>query len=154
MTMEIPVLRLGLAGFAEAQQKAAVEIARAASTERAVWELGVFAEGDAWWLEGSRTVLLPNRHLRVQPAVPSARSVQIALADVDRPVAFSLPLAASDFKPAVSFDLRDRHAAAKVLHQFATWMHPMLAQFALASSISDNQPTLGAGSWEVIRAAT
>jgi hypothetical protein len=151
MTIEVPALRLGLAGFSEAQQKVAGEAAKAASTPRAAWELAPFAEADAWWLEGRRTLLLPNKHLRVQPAVPSGRSVQIALADVDRPVAFSLPLAATDFKPAVSFTLEEHRSAVHVLHQFTGFMHTTLAQFCLASSIADNQPTLGAGSWEVLR---
>jgi hypothetical protein len=150
MTIEVPALRLGLAGFSEAQQKLAAEAAHAAATPRATWEIGSFADADAWWLEGRHTLLLPNKHLRVQPAVPSARSVQIALADVDRPVAFSLPLA-PDFRPAVSFTLEDHHGAVQVLHRFAGFLQTMLAQFCLASSIANNQPTLGAGSWEVLR---
>ena len=151
MTIEVPVLRLGLAGYTEAQQKTAVDAAHAAATARAAWEVVPFAEADAWWLEGSRTVLMQNQHLRVQPGVPSGRSVQIALADVDRPVAFSLPITAPGFRPAVTFALEDRHAAVDVLHQFSGWMQTMLSQFALASSISEHQPTLGSGSWEVLR---
>jgi hypothetical protein len=151
MTVEVPVLRLGLAGFSEAQQKLAAEAAAAAATPRVVWEVGSFAEADAWWLEGRRTLIMPNKHLRVQPAVPSGRSVQIALADVDRPVAFSLPLASPEFRPAISFTLEERKAAVQVLYQFTGFMQITLAQFALAASIADNQPTLGAGSWEVLR---
>jgi hypothetical protein len=151
MAIEVPALRLGLAGYTEAQHKAAGDIARAAGTPRATWELSPFAEGDGWWLEGSRTVLMANQHLRVQPGVPSARSVQIALADVDRPVAFSLPLNAPGFEPAITFDLLDRAASVAVLHQFSGWLQTMLSQFALASSIAQHQPTLGSGSWEVLR---
>lgn len=151
MTIEVPVLRLGLAGFSETQHKAAVEVAAAAATPRAGWVVGAFADADAWWLEGRRTMIMPNKHLRVQPAVPSGRSVQLALADVDRPVGFTLPLASPEFKPAISFPLEDRKAATQVLHQFTRFMHVTLAQFALASSIADSQPTLGAGSWEVLR---
>lgn len=151
MKIEVPVLRLGLAGHTEAQQKRASEAAAAAGNGRATWELGSFAEADAWWLEGSRTLLMPNQHLRVQPAVPSGRSVQLALADVDRPVAFSLPITAPGFKPAVTFDLNDARAATAVLHQFTDWMQVMLSQFALASSIADHQPMLNSGSWEVLR---
>jgi hypothetical protein len=150
MTIEIPVLRLGTAGYSEAQQGAVAEAAKAASGPRAQWEVGAFADADAWWLEGRRTLLLPNQCLRVQPAVPTGRSVQIALADVDRPVGFTLPLTAPGFKPAVAFALEDRHACVHVLHQFTAWMQVPLAQFALGSSIADNQPTLGAGTWEVI----
>jgi hypothetical protein len=151
MSIEVPLLRLGLAGYTEAQQKQAAEAAAAAASPRARWELGAFADADAWWLEGSRTVLMANQHLRVQPAVPSGRSVQLALADVDRPVGFSLPITAAGFKPAVTFPLGDREAGVRVLHQFADWMTTMLSQFALASSIADNQPSLGSGSWEVLR---
>jgi hypothetical protein len=151
MTIEVPVLRLGLAGYTDEQQKAAAEAAAAASSARASWELGSFADADGWWLEGSRTVLMPNQHLRVQPAVPSGRSVQLALADVDRPVAFSLPITAPGFKPAVTFPLNDRAAGVAVLNQFAEWLQTMLSQFALASSIADHQPSLSSGSWEVLR---
>jgi hypothetical protein len=151
MTIEVPVLRLGLAGYTEAQHKAAIDVAAAASSPRCSWEVGSFAEADAWWLDGGRTLLMPNQHLRVQPAVPTGRSVQLALADVDRPVAFSLPIAAPGFNPAVTFDLQDRAASIRVLHQFGEWMQTMLSQFALAASITEHQPTLGAGSWEVLR---
>src|SRR5690606_17232667 len=83
--------------------------------------------------------------------VPTGRSVQIALADVDRPVAFTRPVTAPNFKPAVTFDLADGAAAVRVLHQFAEWLQTLLSQFALASSITEHQPTLAAGSWEVLR---
>ncbi|HZN48879.1 MAG TPA: hypothetical protein VFB71_14750 [Ramlibacter sp.] len=151
MTIEVPVLRLGTAGYTEAQEKQASAAAEVASSLRARWELSAFADADAWWLEGSRTVLLPNEYLRVQPAVATERSVQLALADVDRPVAFSIPISAPGFKPGVVFQLSDQDAAARVLHQFADWMKVKLSQFALASSITNNQPSLGAGSWEVLR---
>jgi hypothetical protein len=151
MSIEVPVLRLGLAGCTEAQEQQASDVAAVASSSRARWEVSAFADADAWWLEGSRTVLLPNDYLRVQPAMASGRSVQLALADVDRPVAFSLPIAAPGFKPAVTFPLSDQDAAVRVLHQFSDWMKVMLSQFALASSITDNQPSLGSGSWEVLR---
>jgi hypothetical protein len=151
MTIEVPALRLGLAGFAEVQQKAAADVAAAAGGARARWELTSFADADAWWLEGSRTLLMPNDHLRVQPAVPSGRSVQLALADVDRPVAFTLPVTAPGFKPAVTFNLGDKAAGLGVLQKFGDWLSTMLTQFALASSVTDNQPSLASGSWEVLR---
>ena len=138
MTIEIPVLRLGVAGYTEAQQKTASDIAAAAASARATWQVGSFAEADAWWLEGSRTVLMPNQHLRVQPAVPSGRSVQLALADVDRPVAFTLPVTAPGFNPAVTFDLGQHKAGVAVLHKFSDWLQTMLSQFALASSMGEN----------------
>jgi hypothetical protein len=151
MTIEVPVLRLGLAGFTEAQKQLAAGAVAAAGNARARWEVSAFAEADGWWLDGSRTVVLPDQHLRVQPAEPAERPVQLALSDVDRPVGFSLPITAAGFQPAVTFKLDDPQATTRVLHQFADWLQVMLSQFALASSITDNQPTLGSGSWEVLR---
>lgn len=154
MTMEVPLLHLGMAGYTEAQQHLAAQAAKAAANERVRWDLVQFTEADAWWLEGRHTLMMPNRHLRVQPAIPSGRSVQIASAEVDRPVAFTLPVTCPDLKPAVTFDLDNQASAVAVLNRFAGWMRGMLAQFALGTSIADNQPTLAAGSWEVLRGGT
>lgn len=148
---EVPVLRLGLAGFSEAQQKAATAVVRAAGSPRANWTLTPLAEADVWWLEGSRTVLMPTGMLRVQPGVPSGRSVQIALSDVDRPVGFTLPLAAAGFEPAVTFDLLEPGQSLGVLNRFTAYLQPMLAQFCLGAGISERQPDLAAGAWEVMR---
>jgi hypothetical protein len=148
---EVPVLRLGLAGFSEAQQKAATAVVRAAGSARASWVLSPLSEADVWWLEGSRTLLMPTGMLRVQPGVPSARSVQIALADVDRPVAFTLPLAAAGFDPAITFDLLEPAQSLGVLNRFCAYLQPMLAQFCLGAAISERQPDLAAGAWEVRR---
>lgn len=150
MTIEVPALRLGLAGYTEAQQRTAAAAAVAASGGRASWVIGSFAEADGWWLEGSRTMIMQNQHLRVQPAVPTGRSVQLALADVDRPVAFSEPITAAGFRPAITFDLDDKSAGVRVLQKFIDLLQPMLSQFALASSISEQQPMLNSGSWEVL----
>ena len=109
MTIEVPVLRLEWRGATSGAAKQAADAAAPAAC--ASLGGGAFADADAWWLEGSRTVLLLNEHLRVQPAWPPAFG-QLALADVDRrPVAFSLPIAAPGFKPAVTFPLSDQDAA-------------------------------------------
>jgi hypothetical protein len=151
MTIEVPVLRLGLAGFSEAQQRAAAEVVRVAKSARAEWQIGNFADADAWWVDGSRTMVLPGAVLRVQPGVPSGRSVQLALGDVDRPVGFTLPLNVEGFQPAVTFDLGNREQSGVVLNKFVSWLQNMISQFCLASSLAEQQPTLASGSWEVLR---
>ncbi|MCG2595331.1 hypothetical protein LZ009_21340 [Ramlibacter sp. XY19] len=151
MTIEVPVLRLGLAGFSEAQQRAAAEVIRLARSARAEWQIASFPDADAWWLEGSRTMVLPGAILRVQPGVPSGRSVQLALADVDRPVGFTLPLSTEGFQPAVTFDAANLQQSVAVLNQFANWLQNMLSQFCLASNLAEQQPALSSGSWEVLR---
>jgi hypothetical protein len=57
---------------------------------------------------------------------------------------------APGFKPAVTFNLADKGAAVGVLNQFAGWLQTLLSQFALASSIAEQQPSLNSGSWEVL----
>ena len=151
MTIEVPVLRLGLAGFSEVQQRVAADAVRAARSVRAEWQIGSFADADAWWLDGSRTMVLPGAILRVQPGVPSGRSVQLALADVDRPVGFTLPLGVEGFQPAVTFDVANQQQSVAVLNQFTNWLQNLLSQFCLASSLAEEQPALSSGSWEVLR---
>lgn len=153
MKIELPVLRLGLAGFTAAQQEVAVAAAQAASTAAWRWEISPFAEADAWWLDGARTQRLANGVLRICPGVLSARSVQLVLPEVDRPLAFSLPLAVSGIEPPLSFHLNDRDSTTGVLHQLAACLQPLVAQYCLAASIAEHQPTLGAGSWELLRGA-
>ena len=46
MTIEVPVLRLGLAGYTEAQQQVAAAAAHAAATPRAAWQLGNHSHPD------------------------------------------------------------------------------------------------------------
>ena len=153
MPIELPVLRLGLAGFTATQQQAAEAALQAASTSVVEWEMSPFADADAWWLDGARTQLLPSGMVRVSPGVLSARSVQLAMAEVDRPVAFSEPVAAPGFAPPMTFDLADAASTAAVLRRFAALLQPLVAQYCLAASIAEHQPSLGSGSWELLRGA-
>jgi len=91
--------------------------------------------------------------LRVNPGVPMGRPVQLSLADVDRPVAFSVPVAPAGFAPAFTFDLQQRASVLTTLHKFTAWLEPMIAQYALAASIAEHQPALTSGSWEVLHGA-
>lgn len=43
--------------------------------------------------------------LKILAVLPTERAVQLDLDEVDRPIAFSLPLASDDFDPKHSFDL-------------------------------------------------
>ena len=150
MNIDRPTLRLGTAGFA-AEQEQQVQAAIAAAGNAAVeWKLGGFGEADAWWLHGARTQALPTGILRVGPGPTSARVVQLALSDVDRPLAVSLPMA-SGFQPTFFFRLEDPASMAVILKKFSAWLQPTVAQYALAASIVENEPALGAGAWEVLR---
>lgn len=153
MTLEIPVLRLGLAGFsveqAEIARQAALRAAPTAAT--AQWVVGPFAEADAWWVCGARTLVMPDGTLRIGAGTPNARSVQLNVAEVDRPLAFSRPLPGSGFEAAYVFSLENAADTQALLDKFAAWLRPVVAQFSLASCIIDHAGALGAGTFEVMQ---
>ena len=149
MSIELPVLRLGLAGFS-GQQKADLEAMLQRSTPgRHVWQLGHFSEADAWWLNGSRTQRGAGT-VRVAPAIPTERSLQLNMAEVDRPVAFSAPLAFTPFDPGYTFDPASLSSINQVLEKFESWLQPVAAQFSLAGRIIEHESVLGTGMYQVM----
>jgi hypothetical protein len=149
MPIELPVLRLGLAGFSAAQRARVDEVLLSASTGRVAWQLGEFTEADAWWVNGARTQMLADNTLRIASGVPTGRSISLNLQDVDRPVAFSTPLAPRNFEPALQFDLGSSDSLAQVLGKFEAWLQPLAAQFCLASHLLEHESALGSGIYHV-----
>jgi hypothetical protein len=150
MTYEIPVLRLGLAGFsAEQQTGIGVRLARLGPPHVA-WELGPLAEADGWWVSGERVQPLPDGTLRVSPGVPAARALQLSLPEVDRPLAFALPLASARIEPTCTFELKRDDTLARALATFTAWLQPVAAQFCLAAAVLKHEAALGTGSFQVI----
>lgn len=150
MTIELPVLRLGLAGFTAEQQQHVERVLQSVPGAPAPWSLHPFAEADAWWICGERSSLQAGDILRIRPAVPSARAMQLHLAEVGRPVAFTLPAGAGDFAGKRTFELRDEQQARAVLHEFGVALQPLVAQFGLARSLVDQYMELGPGSFDVV----
>lgn len=150
MTLELPILRLGLAGFSAEQQQLARAAVEAAAPPTATWALGALADADAWWVNGARTLLMSDGTLRIGSGAPAGHPMQLNLPDVDRPIAFSKPLPQPPFEAAYSFDLNDRRQCVGILDRFTAWLRPMLAQFSLASCIIEHHAALGGGSFEVL----
>ncbi len=149
MSLELPVLRLGLAGFTTEQQQQLAGMLDQAGSEGVVWEIVPFAEADAWWINGARTQLLADGTLRVASGVPAGRSTQLNLQDIDRPVAFAVPLAPRHFEPTLSFDPASRTSVAQVLERIEGWLRPLVAQFCLAAQIIEQESALGSGIYHV-----
>ena len=150
MTLELPVLRLGLAGFSAEQQQLARAAVEAAEPPAATWALSPLAEADAWWVNGARTLLMADGTLRIGSGAPAGHPVQLNPADVNRPLAFSRPLPPPPFEAAYAFELSDRRQCIGMLEKFTAWMRPVLAQFSLAACIIEHQAALGGGSFEVL----
>ncbi|MEO7392958.1 MAG: hypothetical protein ABIU58_12340 [Ramlibacter sp.] len=114
-----------------------------------LWQVCKFAVADAWWINGTRVQVRPDATIRVASGAPGGRSIHLDLQDVDRPVAFALPLAPRQFEPLYTFDPQSLASMEAVLKAFEGWMSPMIAQFALASSIFDQESVLGSASHHV-----
>jgi hypothetical protein len=149
MSLELPVLRLGLAGFTSEQQQQLGSMLNRAVSGGLAWDLGGFSEADAWWINGARTQLLADGTLRVASGVPGGRSTQLNLQDIDRPVAFAHPLAPRNFEPAFSFDPGSKASVEQVLVRMEGWLRPAVAQYCLASQIIEQESVLGPGTYHV-----
>lgn len=148
MSIEFPLLRLGVAGFSTAERdelSAGVYLASSGS-----WEIGEFASADAWWLNGARIQLLPDNIVRVAAGESGARSLHLALQDVDRPLAFAQPLAVRSLEPLCTFQAGSAPSMAAVLERFDAGLAPVMAQFCLASSILEQETVLGPGIHHVV----
>ena len=149
MSIELPHLRLGLAGFTAEQQDAAARMVAQVSPPHVAWHVGAFSDADGWWMQGSRSSLVGEGVLRVAPGAPTARSIQINLAEVDRPLAFAKPVS-PQFARAQSFDLGNPDEVKAVLEKFTGWLQPLLAQYGLASCLVEHYSALGPGVFDVI----
>ncbi|MBI2769876.1 MAG: hypothetical protein HYX47_09650 [Burkholderiales bacterium] len=149
MSIELPVLRLGLAGFSAGQKAELDAMLHNASPGGHQWQVGRFADADAWWVNGSRVQLLPDGNVRIGAGTPTDRSLQLDLAQVDRPIAFTLPLASRKFEPAYTFESDSLASVHGLLKKFEGWLQPVAAQFALAARILEQESVLGSGIYHV-----
>jgi hypothetical protein len=86
--LELPVLRLGVAGFT-ATQEASIKEAMQADSQGVNWELSTLADADAWFIDGSRLQPLSDGTVRIAPGLTSGRSIRINLQEVEWPVVIS-----------------------------------------------------------------
>ncbi|TFZ05307.1 hypothetical protein EZ313_01130 [Ramlibacter henchirensis] len=144
MSFELPLLRIGIAGFSLEQQEKLGRTLLQASPGGLTWEFAKFGEADALWLNGARTQVLSSTTLRVASGVPGGRSVQINMPDVDRPVVFARPLP-RNLQPELSYDIDDVQSVGDVLGRLEAWLRPLIAQFCLASQILEQESALSSG---------
>lgn len=148
---ECTVLRLGLVGFAAEQNERVKAVMNLGGLTAICWEVGGFADADAWAVEGSRTQLLPDGSIRVASGIPQGRSVRFSLLDIDRPIAFSDPVAPSLLEPACRFDLNDPESVRQVLARFEYWLRPLTCQLCLAAQLIEHESELRSAVYHVCR---
>lgn len=131
---EQPALWLGMAGFGP-RERAVLEASLGRPGGLPRWRAGAFADADAWWVNGAKARPMPDGNLKVSPGLPSERTLTLNLDEVDRPVAFALPLAGDDLEPRCTFDPVSEPSIAAVLSQFDRWLWLVRAQFALGAQL-------------------
>jgi hypothetical protein len=148
MTLELPVFLLGFGGFSAVQQRAFADALQSASGPTQ-WLASELAGADAWWINGARLQMVAERTVRVPAEIPTERSLQLYLPDIDRPVAFSRSLSCPGFEPAITFDPQSQASINMVLEKFDASLSALTAQFCLASHIVEHQTALGSGIFDV-----
>jgi hypothetical protein len=131
---EQPVLGLGVCGFAP-EERALLEAALVRPDALPRWRLCAFGEADAWCVNGAKVRVMPGGDLRIGAGLPTERALQLNLADVDRPVGFSQPIASHEFEPRCTFDLHSPASVAAMLLQFDHWLRPLRSQFVIGAQI-------------------
>lgn len=144
---EFPVLRLGLVGFNPAQQ-ALFETALVMLRTRLRWRVSALEDADAVCVNGSRSALLPDGSLQIASTTPGGQPVRLALDDSNRPLAFTLPLAADLGNPS-TFDMASPASTRAMLEKFEGWLRPVAVRFCLASRIVQMRLDLSATVWHV-----
>ena len=123
-------LTLGLLGFDRADEAAIRRVLASRAPALARWRVGDLAEADAWWVHGAGVQLLVDGSLRVGP-------VHLAVTEVRRPIAFSRPVASSEFEPAYTFDVADPAGMADLLCTMEDhWVESKTARLWLAGRLS------------------
>lgn len=149
MSSEQPLLYLGLAGFTPEQRERLNLLLGQLPPRGAVWRVGPFAEADAWLVSGEKCRLVAADTLKILAGLPTERIVQLDLDEVDRPIAFSLPLTSDDFDPKHTFDLSVAASLSGVLQHFEGWLRPLRSQFVLGGQLIARENELLPGIYHV-----
>jgi hypothetical protein len=119
-----PVLMLGLVGFTHEESRRIQSQLRLAPAIGGVqWRIGAFAGADAWLVNGARARLLAEDEVEVDSPPPDS-PVRFWLPEVDRPIAFSVPLGSREFEPACTFDAASDSSLYILLAKFSQWLRP------------------------------
>lgn len=92
---------------------------------------------------------MPDGNLKVAAGLPTERALNLNLSEVDRPVAFALPLASGDFEPRCTFDPASTASIHGVLAKFEGWLRLLRAEFVLGAQLIERGPELRRGVYHV-----
>lgn len=149
MAFEQPVLWLGISGFSPEQNRHLNLLLGHLPSDSPSWHSGPFSEADAWLVCGERSRRLSPNTLKILAGMPSERAMLLNLGEVDRPIAFSLPLNSKDLVPLYTFDPSSSVSLGKVLAQMEGRLRTLRARFVLGGQLIARESELLPGIYHV-----
>jgi len=140
-----------MSGFSP-RERAVLQSSLARADAHPRWRVCAFGDADAWWINGAKARLTPEGNLKVAAGLPTERALHLNLGEIDRPVAFALPLTGDEFEPRFSFDPVSEPSIHAVLLEFDSWLWRTRAEFVLGAHIVLRTPDLRRGVYQVSRA--
>lgn len=149
MVLDRPIFWLGLAGLSPQQRAALVAVLPSQPTSLPAWRVAKFSEADAWCVSGAAARLHDDGTLSVPDSRSAESELLLKLDQVDRPVAFTTPLAAPEIEPLTTFDPESERAVRMVLKKFEGWLQPLRAQYFLGALLHRRLGSLPPGVYEL-----
>lgn len=142
--MELPLLRLGLLGFDQAQTDAAIARLKLAATALSRWEVVSFENADLWLIDSATVSVGDHGGLHINNANGTHLPLTIYPEQSSRPVAFTQPLPPS-IDAVLSLDLRDNYECTQGLKSFTNALMGLCTHFALGEQVATRQSSLVMG---------
>lgn len=144
--MSVPVMRMGLVGFADETQLRNLFATRNRNLH---WERWPAIEADALWINGEDAQPMRGHMVRIPAAQPGLPATVLNLKEIDRPTAFTLPIRNGYFTPPLAFDPRRADQVGDVLSQFEADLADTAVDLTLAAEIAARRHQLASPSYHL-----
>ena len=144
--MSVPVMRMGLVGFADETQLRNLFATRNRNLH---WERWPHIDADALWINGENAQPMRGHMVHIPAAAPGLPATVLNLKEIERPTAFTLPIRNGYFAPPLAFDPRRADQVADVLNQFEADLLDMAVDLTLAAQIAARRHQLSSPSYHL-----
>lgn len=154
---DIPLLRFGMIGFDASQRLQIESIVDALPAQTVMWQSGAMADADARLVCGEKTRASPTskttgiESVRILAGLPSEMAVTLNLSQIDRPLAFSLPLHDPAMEPLFTFDVAHPGSLQTVLKEFEQRLKSLRSQHVLGKQLIEREIDLTAANYHILQ---